>query len=240
MMKRGRSGFTLLEVIVAAALILALVGAMASFLSDALRIRTRVSEEVERARAGDVAIATIERALETAIVEDPRLGAGVVGDATSLSVLRIGLSSWRLGTFDRARALEEADRVRIRFDAATGRILVTRGDAPESALGGSIARLRLRYFDGQAWSSSFDSVRAGQLPAAVEIALWLRPNATPDQPVERPEFDLEASDAVDADDPDSGSDAIPPDRLRIVAIPDAGPEIDAAFGSASAAERGGS
>ncbi len=223
-MSLRRRGFTLLEVIVAAALILALVGAMASFLSDALRIRTRVSEEVERARAADVAIATIERALETAIVEDPRLGPGIVGDASSIAVLRVGLSSWRLGTADRARALEECDRLRVRFDAATGRVFVTRGDAPESPLGGPIARLRLRYFDGQVWSSRFDSVRAGRLPAAVEIALWLRPDARPEQPAERPEFDIEPEETeVEAE---RATDAVPPDRLRIVAIPDAGPEVE--------------
>jgi prepilin-type N-terminal cleavage/methylation domain-containing protein len=238
-MSAPRRGFTLLEVIVAAALILALVGAMASFLSDALRIRTRVSEEVERARAADVAIATIERALETAIVEDPRLGAGVVGDATSISLLRVGLSSWRLGTTDRARALEECDRVRVRFESATGRILVTRGDAAESALGGRIARMRLRYFDGRVWSTSFDSVRAGQLPAAVEIALWLRPNATPEEPAERPEFDEPIEDEA-ADDEEFDAAATPPDRLRIVAVPDAGPEVDAMIDESPAAGGSGS
>lgn len=222
----SRRGFTLLEVIVAAALIMALVGAMATFLSDALRIRSRVSEEIERSRTADAAVSLIEHALETTLVEEPTVGGGVVGDSTSMAVLRSGLSSWRLGTSERSRALEEFETVRVRFDGAGHRIAIARGDGAESELLGNISRLRFRYFDGERWSASFDSVRSGRLPAAVEIALWLRPNAVEAQPVERPEFDAPESDAAAED----GSGP-PPDRLRVVAIPDAGPDDpDAATG----------
>lgn len=216
-----RRGFTLLEVIVAAALMLALVGAMAAFLSDALRIRTRVSQEIERSRAADALCSVIERALETTLLEDARLGAGVSGDATSITVLRVGLSSWRLGTADRQRALEEIEPVRVRFDESARRIGIARGDQAESLLPGAIGRVRFRYHDGTAWRTSFDSVREGRLPAAVEVALWLRPGAAPAEPLERPEFDDAETDPAPEAEEESGP---PPDRLRVIAIPDAGPD----------------
>jgi prepilin-type N-terminal cleavage/methylation domain-containing protein len=213
-----RRGFTLLEMIVAAALILALVGAMATFLSDALRIRSRVSEEIERARSADAAVSMIERALETTIVEDASAGGGVVGDSTSMTVLRVGLSSWRLGTSERVRALDEIEPVRVRFDEGRRRIAIARGERPESELLGAVQRMRFRYFDGTVWSDRFDSVRLGRLPAAVEIALWLRPMAEASaEPAERPEFD-------DSPVPASEESGPKPDRIRIVAIPDAGPD----------------
>jgi prepilin-type N-terminal cleavage/methylation domain-containing protein len=218
---RSRRGFTLLELIVAATLILALVAAMSLFLMDALRIRGRVSEEIERSRAAEALVSTVERALETTLVEDPTLGAGVVGDATSLSILRAGLATWRLGTSERSRALEELDRVRVRFDASAGRIAIGRGEMPESLLPGTIQRVRFRYYNGSRWVASFDSVAAGQLPVAVEIALWLRPRAMV-EPAERPEFDEVPTDADAEGETDDGP---PPDRLRIVTIPDAGPDV---------------
>jgi prepilin-type N-terminal cleavage/methylation domain-containing protein len=220
-----RRGFTLLELIVAATLILALVAAMAAFLMDALRIRSRVSAETDRFRAADAVISAIEQALETTLVEDPSLGPGVSGDATSLSVLRAGLASWRLGTGDRMRAMEELDRVHVHFDRSVRRVSIGRGELPATALPGSIERLRFRYFDGQAWTDEFDSLSKGQLPVAVEIALWLRPRAAASTPVERPEFD-------EVDDTEAGDGDPLPDRLRIVTIPDADPDDDVAeFGS---------
>lgn len=215
---RRERGFTLLEVIVAATLILALVAAMSHFLIDALRIRSRVSEEIERARAADALVSTVERALETTLVEDPSFGAGVVGDATSMRILRAGLASWRLGTGDPARALEEIDVMSVRFDAAAKRIAIGRGEMAESALPGAIDEVRFRYFDGAAWVTSFDSLSAGRLPVAVEISLWLRPRRLVDDSAERPEFDEPEGSA------DSTEAGRPPDRLRVVTIPDSGPD----------------
>jgi prepilin-type N-terminal cleavage/methylation domain-containing protein len=212
-----RRGFTLLEMIVAAALILALVVAMGVFLTDALRIRSRVSEEMERSRTAAAVVSAIERAIETTLVDDPTHGPGVVGDATSISVLSAGLSTWRLGTTDRALALEEVDRLTVEFDESGRRLMVGRGGEPLTPLPGRIERVRFRYYDGSRWRQTFDSVALGQLPSAVEIALWLRPRMLAEQPVERPEFDVpESADAEDA--------GPPPDRLRVVSIPDAAPE----------------
>jgi prepilin-type N-terminal cleavage/methylation domain-containing protein len=211
-----RRGFTLLELIVAAILILALVGAMSAFLTDALRIRNRLSTDVERSRTADAIIAMIERGLESTFVDDPDLGAGIAGDATSLRVLHAGLASWRLGTSEPSRALEDVDAVELRFDAPSRRILLRGIDRAESVLNGEIQRLRIRYFDGSEWSESFDSRERGQLPAAVEVRLWLRPQAAFDIPAERPELDL----------PSTADEETPPDRIRIIAIPDAGPEVD--------------
>ncbi|MCA9184353.1 MAG: hypothetical protein R3E01_30805 [Pirellulaceae bacterium] len=46
-----------------------------------------------------------------------------------------------------------------------------RDDVPE------VVRFRLRYFDGQHWQSSWDSMAKKQLPLAIEVAFDLDPNA---------------------------------------------------------------
>ena len=226
--------FTLVELLVSIGLVVLLVGAMSAFLSDAMRTRARVVEESSFARSADAIIAAIERALETSIVEDAIAGSGVSGGPTSIRILRSGASTWRLGTRVPEQALEELDQLVVRFDEAAGAVSIGRGDVAPTPIPGTLHRVRFRYFDGTSWRSRFDSVREGRLPAAVEIAIWHRAPRTDDAPppVERAEFDeVDADDSADGEEDDGdarapAADAQPPDRLRIVAIPDAPPAED--------------
>jgi type II secretory pathway pseudopilin PulG len=234
-MRGSRRAFTLVELLVSIGLVVLLVGAMSAFLSDAMRTRARVVEESSFARSADAMIAAIERALETSIVEDAVAGSGISGGPTSISILKSGASTWRLGTRTPERALEEIDRLVVRFDEASGAVSIGRGDVAPTQIPGTLHRVRFRYFDGTSWRSRFDSVQEGRLPAAVEIAIWHRAPRTeePPPPVERPEFD-DATDidesgedaAEEADAEALPSDARRPDRLRVVAIPDAPPAED--------------
>ncbi len=227
-LRRSR-GFTLFEMLVSAGLVLLLIVAMTSFMSDAIGIRTRVSEQVGRARAADAAMSAIERALETSLVEDAAMGAGVTGTETSISILRSGLATWRLGTDERTRAMEEIDRVRVEFDSGSGKVLIGRGERPASPIPGELFRVRFRYYDEGVWHTRFDSVKTGHLPAAVEVAIWFAKPRGEAMVAERPEFDAPEPSADEtsdiASDGDGDGDKNPPDRLRIVAIPDAAAEL---------------
>lgn len=208
------TGFTLFEVVVSLGLVALLVVAMGAFLSDALRVRATVGDRVARSLSAEAAVGELERALETSIVADRTLGSGVLGTAASIEVVRCGIATWRLGTDEPERAFEPLERCRIVFQPGGdgGRIAIGRGDAPPTPLPGTIHRLAFRYHDGVAWSDTFDSAAAGRLPVAVEISIWL--DAPKGQPtdLERPEFDAET--AADADP------ELPPDRRRVIAIPD--------------------
>lgn len=215
-----RRGFTLFEVIVSLGLVSLLVVAMGAFLSDALRIRARVADRVSRGLVAEAAMGEIERALETCLVADPQQGAGVRGDATSIEVLRAGLSTWRLGTAEPRRAFEPIERCRVFFDQLSGRVAIGRDERAPTPVPGSLHRLRLRYFDGRMWRDQFDSARAGRLPVAVEVSIWFDGETAEAVPLARPEFDDEGPGAAGLNGTSSSGPDTPPDRRRIIAIPD--------------------
>ncbi|MFO0827951.1 MAG: hypothetical protein U0572_07340 [Phycisphaerales bacterium] len=210
--RRMRGAFTLFEVLVSVGLIVVLVAAMSAFLGDALRIRARVSDSLSRGLSAEAAIAEIESALQTCVVDDAALGVGVRGDSLRLIVLRSGLSAWRLGGAEARRALEPVERVQFEFRADRRRIAMARGESEPSELPGDIYDVRFRYFDGRAWVDNFDSGELGRLPAAVEVSVWFEEPRGAPVARERPETD----DDVAASEPEA-----PPDRRRVIAIPDA-------------------
>lgn len=228
--RRRDRAFTLLELLVSIGLIALLVVAMATFLADALRVRARVGTSIERAVSADAALSEIERALETCVVDDPILGVGVRGSSDSIEVLRAGMSAWRLGVGDAERAFEPIELLRVSFDAAAKRVTLARGDDQPVTLPGEIGRARFRYHDGERWSDSFDSVAAGRLPVAVEVAVWfVQPDAgapeIPDAGEAAPERDRGLDRAVEAGEDEAVVD--PPDRRRVIAVPDAAADPDA-------------
>lgn len=224
--RRSARGFTLLELLVSIGLVALLVAAMAAFLNDALRIRARIGDSIERGVTADAAIDEIERALQTCVVDDGALGVGVRGSATQLDILHAGLAAWRLGSADAERAFAPLERLTVSFDEGGQRLMLSRGDAPLSPLPGEIGRVRFRYHDGTRWASSFDSGDAERLPLAVEVSIWFRaaddaePAApAPDADTSTEEIGAAASDDSETETEDERGPA--PDRRRVIAIPDA-------------------
>ncbi len=109
-------------------------------------------------------------------------------------------------------------------------------------LGGDLPRVRFRYYDGSSWRDSFDSSAADAFPQAVEVSIWFNPwPGEEEDPEDEFGFEDEAFDedaALDemmtlddlgfddgddfgdggfADDEDLGP---PPDRRRLIIIPD--------------------
>ena len=213
-----RRGFTLLEMLIALALTIGLLAAMFSFFWNLLATRERIIEETSRRRAVDTLIDHLEGDLLTALVGDRVSGAGIMGDETRIRVLSRGVPV-RLAERGGATGFADLERSEYRFEqssrtlSARRRIVQSRGvsgaeDAASrtppgfSPLGGVVHRVRFRYHDGESWAESFDSLSAGSLPRAIEIAIWFDPTA---------EEVLAGAFTEGADD--LGEPIAPPDRL---------------------------
>jgi type II secretory pathway pseudopilin PulG len=249
-MSELRRSFTLIEVLIAIALMVALVGTMFGFLFNMLASRARVLEAARRMDAAGAVIRQLDADLMACVVGDATNGAGVSGDQTSLRVLTRGVAAAlaQQGPDD-PTVFGDLQRAEYRFDEPArrvegGRAAASDGPVHMVALDGVISKLRFRYHDGLAWRDSFDSRAEGRLPLAVEIAIWFNPlpgqeQATDDEqqadagrlaaaapePEAPAAFDEERfawqSDAASRDEP-------APDRLRVFLIPDAQAEPDAA------------
>ncbi len=230
---RLRSGFTLFEVLLAIALALALSGAVLAFMDDLMTRRARTLEAIEDLGAGDSVISRLEQELMTTFVEDPQMGAGVRGTRTRLTVLSRGVIPPMVGD-PRVIPLGDLQGVMIAFEERTGVLRMGRFARQDEAVRMDIVStrvqdLRLRYHDGRAWSESFNSAQRGMLPTAVEVAIWFGERVEDDAVA----FDAEAAGGADdagmvreairgPTDEDARGPARPPDRLRVIAIPDGG------------------
>lgn len=238
-----RRGLSLLEVLVAIGLLMALGVALASFVGDLRRSRERIATAIERQRAADALLEEIERAIATTLVEDALLGTGLRGRADRLEVVSRTVAAWRLGDPSlRHLALEDRERLAIMPDGAERTRIERRGAAGGDGGRGELPiAIRFRYLDEGQWVESFDSVERGSLPRAVEITLWWS-QPPPDAEIEP--ADLESQFGFEEeplDDPPlpasprsaaargarAGSADAAPDRRRVVAIID--PAADAAW-----------
>ncbi len=239
---RRTRGFSLFEVMVTLGVVLALAVALGSFVGDISRGRERLGVQMARQRAAEAVLLQLERALATTVVEDSLLGTGVRGSGNRLEVVSRGVSAWRLGDQSAAeRALEDRERLVV-----TGGSVGVENSASfargESARGELPLTIRFRYFDGESWQASFDSKSSRRLPHAVEVCLWWtrpgdaveddilaladledetadEPAALEDEGFDELEIDPSRIGGVGRDE--LGGPARAPDRVRVIAIPDA-------------------
>jgi prepilin-type N-terminal cleavage/methylation domain-containing protein len=239
-----RGGFTLLEVLIAIALVLALFGAMFAFLFDVLSSRRRALDYAAKHLAAVTLIDRAELDLMFCIVGDRVYGAGVEGDNTSLRILTRGVAAHLAGRgAEDPAVLGDLQRAEYRFDEALGRIEARRlpvgerrvEDAPYAPLGGRVYKVRFRYHDSVAWRDSFDSLSEGRLPVAVEIAMWFYPwPGTEALPEPGAEFETEIPQRLTFDSTAGFDEAEyarlsdlelfdepEPDRIRVIVVPDA-------------------
>ncbi|MHC4613151.1 MAG: type II secretion system protein GspJ [Planctomycetota bacterium] len=237
-----RRAFSLLEVLVAIGLVIALFGSMFAFMFDTLSARRRALGHAGKQRAATTLIERAELDLMSCVVGDRVKGAGVDGDNTALRILTRGVAAHLAGRGPGDPAVfGDLQQVEYRFEEDVGQIEARRLPAgargtdgtPFAPLGGSVYKVRFRYHDSTAWRDSFDSLLQGTLPAAVEIAVWFHPwpgDERPEVPESEAEipgrltFDATAgfdeaefareSDLELFDEPE-------PDRIRVIVIPDA-------------------
>ena len=237
-----RRGFTLLEVLVAIALISMLLGSLFAFLHDLLQSRSRALDYTAHQLAAATLIGRVEAELASCLVGDDNSGPGVKGDAASLSILSRGVAVHLAEDGLESGVLGDLQQSEYRFVDEAGEIEVRRmtpwaQPAPDFVSVGPVYRLRFRFHDGTAWSDTFDSLEAGRLPQAVEVAVWYHPwpgaqETQPEAPpgagaAERLTFDTTGGfdDAAFARQSDLDSfDEPRPDRFRVIVIPDASSE----------------
>lgn len=161
-------GFSLLEVLVAIALVLALVGAMFWFLHDMMAGRDRINEELGRRQAASLLIDRLEQDLLTCIAGNGR-ASGIRGTETELAVLTRAVparlagqgratastsstfgddesaessaapdSRPGLGAGASSQALKDLEQAIYRYNASNGTIAIGRG-LPASTAGRSAA-----------------------------------------------------------------------------------------------------
>ena len=244
-LSRSRPGFTLIEVLLAIGLLLALVGSMFAFLRGLVTARERALEFAATQLGASVLIDRLESDLMYALVGDSRSGAGVAGDESGIRVLSRAVNAQLAdrGLAD-ARVLGDLQRSEYRFRASEQLVEARRFNVDLSGGRGErfwpvahIAKIRFRYHDGTIWRDSFDSLAAGRLPQAIEVGIWFDPwpgEEAEDEP-EEPEFERLTFDMNDdVFDENEFADMTmfdllpppPPDRVRIIVIPDAGAEED--------------
>jgi len=260
--RRDRA-FSLLEVLIAIALTIALLGALFGFLWNLLSIREDIETRTAHQRAASALLEALERDLFTSLVGDPAMGAGFIGEEASFSLLTrsvpVRLAEQIEGS---ERAFADLERTEYRFEPTGGRLLAGRIPARPGGLdrvamiefGDGIHSVRFRYHDGLRWRDSFDSLEADALPRAIEVAIWFRPwpgaappphdeasEAAGDEEPERSTFDADAGFDEHAFALESDLESFelpPPDRLRVIVIPDAAepPSREAEATPARAAE----
>jgi prepilin-type N-terminal cleavage/methylation domain-containing protein len=237
-----RRAFSLIEVLVAVALLAAVAGILYSFLSGLAASRARALKYARQQSAASVLIERVEADLSSCLVGDSATGAGVAGDEREIRILSRGVAA---GLAERGagdpRVLGDLQASEYRFNES-GRVIEARkgavstdaaGDAePFWPVSDELFRVRFRYYDGAQWRESFDSLAAGRLPHAVEIAIWFRPwPGPPDDALPSEEEDdfaarltFDAGGGFDESEfaalGESEIEIPPPDRVRVIAVPD--------------------
>lgn len=248
---RVRSGFTLIEMLVAIGLTLVLMGAVLTFWSNLTLSRNRLSDNLELQRGVRIFYSNLENDLVCSLVGYGEYGAGIAGNQHGIRLLTRGIDlQGSAGGFS-GKVISDLQQVEYRFNTGTGlldaRRSVVGGDSSSSSssnsgewftLAENVGEVRFRYHDGSGWSDDFDSWKKGRLPAAIEVAVWLKRLDVADENEIGADTGAgegewgEAADVVgDIYDPfmdDNGTDDItrfPPDRVRVIVVPD-GPEYE--------------
>lgn len=148
-----QAGFTLIELVIAMALTLALMAAACLLISSSFRIRARENERV-------VGLMNTRRALQNMVREISNTGFNMQGngivagdsDATSLR-FRADLNAFEGAATSRLIADANEDvKYSANTDPATGRIYLMRRDVftgDQQLLAGPVDAFRIRYFDSR-------------------------------------------------------------------------------------------
>ncbi len=246
-----RSAFTLMETIVALALLLVLVGSVFSFGMNLAASRDRLNRHMRRSQAVRVFLDRLEQNLRTVVASDAKHGAGIVGREDSLVLLSRSVGAMG-GQGGEGAAFGDLQRSEYRWSQATRLLDGASGPAGAAparhAIADDLGFVQWRYHDGRGWSSSFDSGSARRLPVAIEVAIWFEPPpldettslAAPERVDAMAEVPFESPASSEPDRASAGDDDMvsaddlevasrrnwpPPDRVRVIIVPDA-PEFE--------------
>lgn len=233
-------GFTLLEVLLALAIIILLFATMTRVFDDLVDARTRVRRSMIRTEGIAAALELLARSADAAVATGLDGEAGITGDATSIRIARSGVATTRLGDLTGISPVQDRHAVELTF--RDGELVVRdEDDGGTETLVTELFAIRFRYHDGRDWSASWNSDSSG-LPVAIECSIWTTPWPDAAWPAWIPEPELDDDPTIDRSDArlDVGldesieafeigtildaDDSLPvPDHVRVVSILDAVP-----------------
>lgn len=196
-------GFTLIEMLIAVALVAALVMIL---LPVAGRIMSGTASSADRGhRLAQVAILTdmLDRAALTAIATDAAGAPGLVGSKKSLRIASCGVSL----TPREPRQPDDVQNLHLRL--SSGALVVSEaGGAAETIVPG-VRRIQFAYAEGEQWAESHDG--AAGMPLAIAVSIWFG----------EPEAEAEETE------PSLTEEETEPDWRRVFAVfdPSAGGEV---------------
>jgi prepilin-type N-terminal cleavage/methylation domain-containing protein len=209
--------FSLLEVLLALALSTLLAGLaflVLSSLTDSKRLAQAAADDQ---RAIGLFFDRLEDDLAAAVASDTSSGSGIVGASSSLTILSRGVGIPTDPSLGEQAARDQLSDLRgTRFTLDAGLLLASRwigptptSTAPSEPIAKGLADLRFRYYGGPStkptWSDTYNASDADSLPLAVEVSVW------------------SFSKGPALTNPDDPGSRRPPDRSRLIAIPDAAP-----------------
>jgi prepilin-type N-terminal cleavage/methylation domain-containing protein len=197
--RRPQAAFTLVEILVALALMAALMTAISGSLHLAFGARTRADEKVAAPRAAMLALDALRQDLRQAVPPGGTLAGTFKGEDSGSSSAAAdtltcyitaldpatGTEGIRKVVFELTSSLSSSSTTSTSSDSSSGQYLVrdlttnllatVTKDPTEEVLGRNVVSLNLRYYDGSAWQDSWDSSSHNNaLPRAVEATLVLR------------------------------------------------------------------
>lgn len=238
--RRRAAGFTLLEVMLALAIIILLLATMTRVLDDLVEARTRVRRSMIRTEGVAAALELLARSADSAVATGLDGAAGIDGDSTSIRIARSGVATTRLGGVTGISPVQDRHAVELAF--RDGELVVRDDDdGVTETLATDLFAIRLRYHDGRDWFDGWDSRETG-LPVAIECAIWTTPWPDAAWPAWIPEPEVDDDVVEDAEDVENrddfaaafdefeigpmldSDDLLPvPEHVRVISILDAVP-----------------
>ena len=207
MNRRARPGFTLLEIVLAVALALALVAAMLTFYQQAVQVRASLNDEINKTSAERAVMNLLTAELRSARI-CRQIGLGLEGSLDQMRLVNTclpGAMAWVVTTTTETPPAAERDiqvvgwRLRIVEDEdgqlvivgiertcqknVTARVAEEGKEIQTLLVSPRFKFIRFRYWDGNAWLETWGG---GDLPGAVEIVLGEEPLPEGASPMDYP------------------------------------------------------
>lgn len=160
-------GFSLLEALVGVAIATAFLGAIAIFTTNLGDSRARLARSSREIEAAEAVFTALESACACAVVSGGAQGAGIVGNETSVRIVR---SAVGLGD-DGQQIFSELGATIVSFDPGSRRISVRRSGSLDM-VAAPVREMRVRYLAVDGWQDAFDTSEGVGFPVGIEVSIW--------------------------------------------------------------------
>ncbi|MBI4617773.1 MAG: prepilin-type N-terminal cleavage/methylation domain-containing protein [Planctomycetes bacterium] len=205
MSRSPRAAFTLLEILVAGALVALVAAAALSLLESSTTAKKRIEARAERRSVADGALSRIAADLSGAVATGTATDTGFLGNDEEEDELAVDTLEFLTlaGRPDRSRGAPESDFRRVKYyldgdeetedeglvreelSLLTGISFFGENLYEAEELASEVVELDLQYYDGSAWQDEWDSNVNQGAPRAVRVSVGLSPEE--EDSVEEPE-----------------------------------------------------